>query len=85
MSQNICEEEPNEKMFERTTMYTCDHMTFCQLLCISGDCGMAPNPRKPSLQDFTGLHTFVVSNFVKPKPYIYWSKFRDWLVATICG
>lgn len=46
---------------------------------------MAPNPRKPSLQDCTGLHTLVVSNFVKPKPYIYWSKFRDWLVATICS
>lgn len=49
MSQNCCEDEPNEKMFERTMVYKCDHMTFCQLLYIPGDCGMTPNPRKPSL------------------------------------
>lgn len=57
MSQNCCEDEPNEKMFERTMVYKCDHMTFCQILYIPGDCGMTPNPRKPSLQDFTRLHT----------------------------
>lgn len=57
MPQGFCEDEPNEKMFEHTTGYKCDHMTFCQLLYIPGDCGMAPNPRKPSLQDSTRLHT----------------------------
>lgn len=57
MSQNFCEDEPNGKMFECTMVYKCDHMTFCQLLYIPGDSGMTPNPRKPSLQDFTRLHT----------------------------
>lgn len=48
MSHNFCEDELNEKMFE-DTMCLCDHVTFCQALYIPGDCGIAPNPRKPSL------------------------------------
>lgn len=86
MSQNFCEDEPSGKMFECTMVYKCNHMTFLSAFVYTRRFWNDSQSQEAiSIGLYKVTHMFVVSNFAKPKPYVYWSKFRDWLVATICS